>query len=777
MAFRCDAPELARRILVVCGVLLALAAAPGAWAQGSPDGGDSGQGLSPERAKALSDLLNDPEARGAIVQELDRIAASEAPASAEPQAEAQPPDQSIGRQIAETTQAIAEQAVNRSILFVEQLSRAPRAMSAIGSVRAEVVWQAVVDLLLVVATTIVLFIVLRRLAKRLFLRMGAAAGTAGSLRTVLIILASVLIDAGVVLLAWAGGYALALLAFGELGSIGIRQTLYLNAFLMVELAKVLMRAVLSPSSTALRPVGIPDKGARVLSGWLNLAVSLIGYGQLLIVPIINENVSIFAGRGVSTLLSLLAVAILIGLVLAYRRPVANWLLGDRALEQRSRFARFLARFWHVPVLIYLFGLFAIVLARPGGILVPLLIVSLQVVALAIAGLVLNNFLKRATRRGVHLPPSINQRLPLLERRLNSFVPNALAFIRLIIVIVIVAVSFQLIGAFDVEAWLSGQFGARFTGTLISVVFILLMAFLVWLALSSWIDYRLNPDYGSVPTSRERTLLSLLKNAATIMLIVITAMFVLSDIGIDIAPLLASAGVLGLAIGFGAQKMVQDIITGVFIQFENAINVGDVVTVGGTTGTVERLTIRSVSLRDLQGVFHIIPFSSVDMVSNYMRDFSYFLCDMGVAYRENVGEVKQAMLDAFTELREMEPWKDFILEDLQWFGLQSFGDSAIVLRARIKTVPGQQWAVGRAYNEILKRVFDERGIEIPFPHQTLYFGEDKEGKAPPLRILSAKQSGDARAEAKAEANDSATEEHSEPRPGPVPDDAGDGEGRG
>jgi small-conductance mechanosensitive channel len=320
----------------------------------------------------------------------------------------------------------------------------------------------------------------------------------------------------------------------------------------------------------------------------------------------------------------------------------------------------------------------------------------------------------------------------------------LAFVRLVIIVAILAVSLQLIGFLNLEAWLNSQFGVQFTGTLVSVFLILLMAFAIWLALSSWVDYRLNPDYGSVPTARERTLLTLLKNAASIILFVITAMFVLSEIGIDIAPLIASAGVLGLAIGFGAQKMVQDIITGVFIQFENAINVGDVVTVGGTTGTVERLTIRSVSLRDVQGVFHIIPFSSVDMVSNYMREFSYFVCDMGIAYRESVDDAKQAMLDAFEELRADEQWSRMILEDLQWFGLQAFGDSAVVLRARIKTVPGQQWAVGRAYNEVLKRVFDERGIEIPFPHQTIYFGEDKEGKAPPLRIVSAKDApaGDA-----------------------------------
>ncbi len=180
-------------------------------------------------------------------------------------------------------------------------------------------------------------------------------------------------------------------------------------------------------------------------------------------------------------------------------------------------------------------------------------------------------------------------------------------------------------------------------------------------------------------------------------------------------------------------MVQDIITGIFIQFENAINVGDVVSAGGITGSVERLTVRSVSLRDLSGIYYIIPFSSVDTVSNYTRDFSYYVIDMGVAYREYVPEVKQAMHDAFEELRADPSHGAFILGDLEWFGVDAFGDNAVVVKCRIKTWPAKQWGVGRAYNEIVKRIFDERGIEIPFPQRTMWFGEDRKGSAPPMRI--------------------------------------------
>ena len=270
-------------------------------------------------------------------------------------------------------------------------------------------------------------------------------------------------------------------------------------------------------------------------------------------------------------------------------------------------------------------------------------------------------------------------------------------------------------------------------TLVSAALILLLSFAVWLALTSWVDYRLNPEWGSVPTSRESTLLGLLRNAVTVALVVVTLMFVLSEIGIDIAPLIASAGVIGLAIGFGAQKLVQDVIGGIFIQLENAMNVGDVVTVAGTSGVVERLTVRSVSLRDLQGVYHVIPFSSVDMVSNAMREFAFVVADIGIAYRESVDDAKQAMFDAFAKLQEDPASGPSIIGDLQWLGVDSLGESSVNLRARIKTLPGQQWSVGRAYNEALKRVFDARGIEIPFPHRTLYFGESKAGDAPKAHI--------------------------------------------
>ncbi|MBN8294317.1 mechanosensitive ion channel [Rhodobacter sp. NTK016B] len=393
----------------------------------------------------------------------------------------------------------------------------------------------------------------------------------------------------------------------------------------------------------------------------------------------------------------------------------------------------LARNWYWPVSLYLLFMLVIVLTRPGNAAFRALVNSGQVLIVVLLGVIVSGALTRIMVRGVQLPESVTARMPLLETRLNAFVPKALFVLRLAIFVVVFAFALNAISVIDMRSWLASQIGLRLTSVLFSVAGVLLMAFILWVALTSWVDYRLNPEFGTIATARERTLLTLLRNAATIALVVITLMFVLSEIGLDIAPLLASAGVLGLAIGFGAQKMVQDIITGIFIQFENAMNVGDVVTVAGTTGVVERLTIRSVSLRDVTGAFHVIPFSSVDMVTNFAREFGYFVCDMGVAYREKTEDVKKAMFDAFEKLRTDPDYRDAIMGDLEWFGINAFGDSAVVMRARIKCVPGMQWGVGRAYNGVVKEIFDARNIEIPFPHQTLFLGESKAGETQEFKL--------------------------------------------
>jgi len=244
--------------------------------------------------------------------------------------------------------------------------------------------------------------------------------------------------------------------------------------------------------------------------------------------------------------------------------------------------------------------------------------------------------------------------------------------------------------------------------------------------------RLDDDGKS--NTRAKTLLPLVRNALMIVLVTMVTLIVLSELGVNIAPLLAGAGVIGLAIGFGSQALVKDVITGLFLLVEDTMNVGDVVQVGSQSGVVEGMSIRAIRLRDLGGNVHVIPFGSVDIITNMTKDFGRAVVDVGIAYRENVDEVIEVLRKIGEELAEDENFKDNLTAPMEIFGVQSLSDSAVVIRCRFTTKVGMQWAIGREMNRRVKNRFDELGIEIPFPHQTLYFGIDKEGGSPPARLL-------------------------------------------
>lgn len=310
-------------------------------------------------------------------------------------------------------------------------------------------------------------------------------------------------------------------------------------------------------------------------------------------------------------------------------------------------------------------------------------------------------------------------------------------IHLVIMVLLIAVLLEIWWALDLISVLTSPTGVAVIGQILSVLFILLLTALAWLLIMSWIEDRLNPEIGQgAPGAREKTLLTLFRNAAGIAIVIMAGMMLLAEFGVNIGPLIAGAGVIGLAVGFGAQKLVQDVITGIFIQIEDAIHTDDYITAAGISGTVERLSIRSLALRDLTGTLHIIPFSSVDLVSNFTRDFGYHLGVYGVAYRENIGEVIEQLQVAYARLMDQGNISYAVSGPLEVDGVTALDTSSVNIRVRIRTTPGMQWAVGRAFNRVVKETFDEAGIEIPFPHMTLWFGEDKQGQAPaaPLRLL-------------------------------------------
>lgn len=217
------------------------------------------------------------------------------------------------------------------------------------------------------------------------------------------------------------------------------------------------------------------------------------------------------------------------------------------------------------------------------------------------------------------------------------------------------------------------------------------------------------------------------------ILTVACFMLLNEFGVDLRPVLAAAGVVGLAVGFGAQSLVQDFISGFFVLLEDQIRVGDVVQIGDKSGLVEKVNLRLVVLRDQSGSVHFIRNGKIDVVTNMTKEYSLYVISIGVAYRENIDEVIGVLKGIDEELRRDAAFKQDILAPLEVLGLDSFGDSAVNLKARTKTRPSQQWRVGREFNRRIKMKFDELNIEIPFPHHTIYFGKDKAGKSPTMNI--------------------------------------------
>ena len=227
----------------------------------------------------------------------------------------------------------------------------------------------------------------------------------------------------------------------------------------------------------------------------------------------------------------------------------------------------------------------------------------------------------------------------------------------------------------------------------------------------------------------QTLAPLAQTSVKLLVVLVGFLLILQLVGVETGPLLAGVGIFGLAVGFAAQSLIKDIINGLFILTEGSVGAGDVVDVGGVTGVVEKVTLRSVRIRDLGGNVHFVPNSTIEHVENMTKDFSRYLLDVGVGYREDTDEVVAVMKEVDESMRQDSQFRREMLEPIEILGVDRFEDSAVIVRGRLKTRPSQQWRIGREYNRRLKKAFDERGIEIPFPHRTVYWGETKQGQLP------------------------------------------------
>lgn len=413
-------------------------------------------------------------------------------------------------------------------------------------------------------------------------------------------------------------------------------------------------------------------------------------------------------------IALVLAILVIVFVMQNRGSVGEWIASPAEVQADTRYPnwhqmrRRFSEVWHVLAIAYIVGMFAVYALHISGGFGYLLQATALTLAAIIGARLLIGFAEHTATRGFSIALDLKSRFPTLEQRTNRYLPILTGLIR---IVVYFAALLLVLEAWDIRsfAWFETDVGRRTTGIVLSVAAVIGAALVVWEIFSAAIERHLAKLTSSSRT-RQRTLLPLLRTTMLCIIVVMAGLIVLSEIGVNIAPLLAGAGVVGLAIGFGSQALVKDIITGLFILIEDQIAVGDIVDVGKDhKGTVEAVSIRTIRLRDQAGVVHTVPFSEVTSIRNMTKDFAYAVAHITIAYSEDIDRVVDILRGASEALMTDESVAPFVLDPFNYQGVDSLDEYAVVLLVRIRTLPGKHLVVGRAFNRLVKLAFDEHGI--------------------------------------------------------------------
>jgi small conductance mechanosensitive channel len=492
-----------------------------------------------------------------------------------------------------------------------------------------------------------------------------------------------------------------------------------NAYLFCRLILETFRFVLAPKIPALRLVTLSTRRANWLVRWVRalLFTGAAGYAVISLCELLGLDKP---GTMVLTRLVVLAVHLEAAtMVWQSRHVVAHWIAGDpKADTFFATFRRRLASVWYILALFYIIALWV---AWAGGVhnaFGVLLRVVLVFLGALLAG-------RMAWTGSTHLlerlfPDTTDKtsRHANFYARARVYNPLIRAVIRVVIAVAVLVVILQ---GWGIGAWpwlLKNEICRSLISAFVAIVITVAVALLLWEISNALINAKIDQLAAAGRTrqaSRLRTLLPMLKATIGVTISLVAGLICLSKIGVNAAPLLAGAGVVGIAVGFGSQKLVQDIITGLFLLLEDAMQVGDVISLASMTGTVERLSIRTIRLRGGDGSVNIIPFSAVTTVTNMTRDFGYAQISIQVSYEEDLPRVYAVLTDIGRTMREEPTWGAMMRDNLQIFGLDQFGASALVITGQIRTGPGQHWAVRREFNARVKARFAEEHIEMPYTY--------------------------------------------------------------
>ncbi|GAA4254176.1 mechanosensitive ion channel [Azospirillum formosense] len=711
---------------------------------------------TPEQMQAMITTLEDPAARARLVEQLKALVAAQkgleqAKAEEAPAASTLP--ETIGASalsfLAERMDVLSRQLVQVGNVFKELPGAIEWANRQMVDPSARDRWvQIAIQLTMILTAGLAIERFVGWLLARPRNALAARRGTTTLVRLPLL-LGRALLELAPIAAFIVVGYAI--LSVSEPGPrVRLVALAVINATVILQILLVAARILISPFAPTLRMVRMGDANALRLYRWVRRLAAVGVYGYFLAEGAYVLGLPLGAYGALLKLLGLAIAGMLIALILQNRRIVADWMHGNplsgdgdptataeresegQGAVLRSARRRF-ADVWHVLAIIYVVVTFGVwVLNVYGGFEYLARATGITILVAVIARLLVNG-INRGLRRGLRMVPESQGALPPLKDRASLYLPFLHRAVKT--VIWVGAAMMILYGwGFDTLAWTDTRLGQRILRSTVTIALLLVGSIVAWEVVSAMIErFLASTDRNGTRierSARVRTLLPLLRNAFLILLVTMVSLITLSELGVNIAPLLAGAGVVGLAVGFGSQTLVKDIITGLFILFEDSISIGDVVDVGGGhSGSVEAISIRSIRLRDGSGAIHTVPFNSVSTVKNMSKDFSYALFEVRVAYREDPDRVIELLKDIGTGLQADALFAPDIMAPLEVMGLDKFQpDSTQLITARFKTRPTKQWGVSREFNRRMKKRFDELGVEVPTGSMQLIVGGNHPDRA-------------------------------------------------
>ena len=663
--------------------------------------------VSVDELERLVDTLQDDAARRKLVADLRALIAAQRGSTAE---------QSTGPaflgQLSQQIDAFTGEILAGVAVIIDAPRLAGWARHQASDPAARRLWtEAGVAFVLIFGTAFIAEWILRRALLRLMPRLPTRRSDTRTVRALFALLGLVL-DILPILAFAAVAYASLAMAVDPLTRARITLSVLVNAAVDARLVLCVARNTLLPADAGAVFVPLDGETRNYLYIWLRRFTLWVIFGYA-----VPEAAWWLGAPGAIYALMLNAVGLVLALltiifVLQNRAQIANWISGPRATTSGwGRVRRSLAEIWPVLAIIYISGIYLIYALRiEGGFVYVARATTLSLIVIVAAQLLVRS-IRELSRRGFAISSELKVQFPTLEQRTNRYLPilTGLSGAAVYMLAAMTVLQAWNIGAF---AWFRSDIGRRITGNLLSIGLVLALAILIWESVASAIERYLGAiDASDTPRrTRVRTLLPLFRTAILCVVVVLTSLIVLSHIGIDIAPLLAGAGVIGVAIGFGSQALVKDIITGLFILMEDQIAVGDVVDVGKDhAGVVEAITVRTIRLRDQAGTVHTVPFSEVTTVKNLARDFAYVVARISISYKEDIDRVVEILRRVSEKLAADESLGPLILDPFDYQGVDTLDASAVVLLVRIRTVAAKQWVVGRAFNRLVKIAFDEHGI--------------------------------------------------------------------